>query len=40
MKKVCAYLIAAIAMMATGAASMGCIWILMDEPKAISSLCD
>lgn len=40
MKKVCAYLLATIAMMATGAASMGCIWILMDEPRAISSLCD
>lgn len=40
MKKVCAYLIAAIAMMATGAASMGCTWGICDEPQAMDSLCD
>lgn len=40
MKKVFAYLLAAIAMMATSSASMGCTWILMDEPEAIDSLCD
>lgn len=40
MKKKLAYLLAAVAMMATGAASTGCLWILVDEPKAIKSLCD
>lgn len=40
MKKRIAYVIAAIAMMATGAASMGCLWMLVDEPKALDSLCD
>lgn len=40
MKKVFAYLLAAIAMMATGAASTGCLWIMVDEPEAIDSLCD
>lgn len=40
MKKYFAYVLAAVAMLATGSASMGCFWILMDEPKAIDSLCD
>lgn len=40
MKKVFAYLLAAVAMMATSSASMGCVWMLADEPKAIDSLCD
>ena len=26
--------IAAVAMLATGAASMGCVWFVLDEPKA------
>lgn len=40
MRKKVAYVLAAIAMLATGAASMGCAWIFADEPKAIKSLCD
>lgn len=40
MKRKFAYLIAAIAMMATGAASLGCSWALVDEPKALRSMCD
>lgn len=36
MKKV-AKVLAAIAMLATSAASMGCIWIFADEPKALKS---
>lgn len=40
MKKKIAYLIAMVAMMATGAASMGCHWALFDEPKALRSMCD
>jgi len=39
LKKI-AGLLAAIAMMATGAATLGCIWIVMDEPKAFNDLCD
>lgn len=37
MKKV-SYLLAAIAMLATTAASMGCAWLLADEPKAIKGM--
>lgn len=33
MKKICAYLLAAAALMATGAASTGTIFFLLDEPK-------
>lgn len=40
MKKLFAYLLAAVAMLATGAASTGCLWILVDEPEAMESLCD
>ena len=40
MKKKIAYLIAMLAMMATGAASMGCVWAAVDEPKALRSMCD
>lgn len=40
MKKKIAYLIAMVAMMATGAASMGCYWAVFDEPKALRSMCD
>ncbi len=39
MRKI-AGLLAAIAMMATGAASLGCIWVTVDEPKASNELCD
>lgn len=34
MKKTFAYLLAAVAVLATGAASMGCIWVVCDEPDA------
>lgn len=40
MKRKIAYLIAMIAMMATGAASMGCSWWVFDEPKAMKDMCD
>ncbi len=40
MKSKVASILAAVAMLATGAASMGCAWILADEPKAMDSLCD
>ena len=32
--------LAAVAMLATSAASLGCIWFLVDEPKAPKSICD
>lgn len=34
MKKTFARLLAAVAILATGAASMGCIWFFTDEPDA------
>lgn len=34
MKKTIARLLAAVAMLATGAASMGCFWFVSDEPDA------
>ncbi len=40
MKKRVAAFISAIALLATGAASMGCIWGFIDEPKAIKSFED
>ena len=40
MKKKIAYLIAMVAMLATGAASTGCMWVIVDEPKALRSMCD
>lgn len=40
MKRKVAYLLAMVAMMATGAASMGCSWALIDEPKAPHFMCD
>ncbi len=40
MKRKIAYVIAAIAMMATGAASTGCLWVVADEPKSLRSMCD
>ncbi len=33
MKKSIARLLAAVAILATGAASMGCIWVVCDEPN-------
>lgn len=40
MKKVIAKILAGIAIAATGAASMGCLWWLADEPEAIDCLKD
>mgnify|MGYP004565537081 CR=1 FL=1 len=40
MKKYFAYILAAVAMLATSSASVGCLWTVFDEPKAIDSLCD
>lgn len=40
MKKKLAGVVAAVAMMLTGAASMGCMFILIDEPVATNSLID
>lgn len=40
MKKRVAAFISAIALLATGAASMGCFWAFIDEPKAIKSFQD
>lgn len=33
MKKICAYLLAAVGLMLTGMASTGTIFVLLDEPK-------
>lgn len=40
MKKRVAAFVSAIALLATGAASMGCIWMLFDEPKTLNSFND
>lgn len=40
MKQKLAYVLAVVAMLATGAATLGSAWWVSDEPKAISSLCD
>lgn len=40
MKKVLGYLLTAVAVLASGAASVGCVWILCDEPSASKSLID
>lgn len=40
MKKRLSMLLAAVAMLATGAASMGCAWIFIDEPDACGILKD
>lgn len=39
MKKIAA-LVAAVALMATSAASMGCFWYLLDEPQSLKSFED
>lgn len=36
MKKRLSMLLAAVAMLATGAASMGCVWWVFDEPTALN----
>ena len=38
MKKGFAKLLAAIALLATTSASVGCIWLACDEPKALKSM--
>lgn len=40
MKKRIAAFVSAIALLATGAASMGCIWMLIDEPNNIKAIKD
>jgi cyclic lactone autoinducer peptide len=40
MKKKLAAVVAAVAMMATSAASIGCVWVFMDEPKTLKSFND
>ena len=40
MKKRVAAFISALALLATGAASMGCAWAFLDEPKSIKSFND
>ena len=40
LKKRIAAFISAIALLATGAASMGCIWAFADEPNTITSFED
>lgn len=40
MKKKIAAFVSAIALLATGAASMGCIWAVIDEPRAMKSFND
>lgn len=34
MKKIFSMALAAIALLASGAASMGCLWVFVDEPEA------
>ena len=38
MKKRLSYVLAALAMLATTAASMGCMWAIADEPKALKNM--
>ena len=40
MKKRLSMLLGSIAMLATGAASMGCFWIVIDEPNSVGILKD
>ena len=40
MKKRVAAFVSAIALLATGAASIGCIWLLVDEPNNIKAIKD
>lgn len=40
MKKRLSMILGAIALMATGAASMGCLWWLSDEPESCNILLD
>lgn len=40
MRKKLSMLLAAVAMLATGAASLGCIWWMGDEPSSVNVLND
>lgn len=40
MKKRIAALVSAIVLMVTGAASMGCFWLLADEPESLKAFKD
>lgn len=40
MKKLFASILAAVAILASSAASMGCMWLLADEPTAPKSMID
>ena len=38
MKKRMAKVLAAVAMLATASASMGCVWLCVEEPKALRNM--
>ena len=38
MKKRMAKVLAAVAMLATASASLGCVWWILDEPKALKNM--
>ena len=38
MKKILSFALAAIALVASTAASTGCVWVIMDEPKALKNM--
>ena len=38
MKKLMSFALAAIALVASTAASVGCVWVLADEPKALKNM--
>jgi len=38
MKKILSFALAAVALIASTAASVGCTWILLDEPKALKNM--
>lgn len=40
MKKRIAAFVSAVALLVTGAASMGCVWAFIDEPKSLTSFND
>lgn len=40
MKKVLGYLLTAVAVLASGAASVGCVFVLADEPQSPKSIID
>lgn len=40
MRKKLSMLLAAVAMLATGAASLGCVWVLLDEPSSTNIIND